>query len=164
MSKHFFKTVSRMLSIILIIFVFGCGGDNKSSDKGATEKTTLKDVKKELMDVISVLKGFSFEQKEKAVAEAKETVKTLDARIDSMQAELNAITDEKVKGTKEQLQERIDDLKKQKDQLNSKIDSLASSSADAWDDIKNGVSKSMQELDSAIEKAEAEFETNAETN
>lgn len=157
MSKHFFKTVSRILSIILIIFVFGCGGDNKSSDKGATEKTTLKDVKKEIMDVIIKLKGFSFEQKEKAVAEAKGTVKTLDARIDSMQAKLNAITDEKVKGTKEQLQERIDDLKKQREQLNNKIDSLASSSADAWDDIKNGVSKSLQKLDSAIQEAENEL-------
>lgn len=68
-----------------------------------------------------------------ALADAKSTIQELDAKKDTLSAEL-----------KEEFEEKVNVLKAKKDALEAKIDALEDDAEDKWEEIKDVLSDSLK--------------------
>lgn len=68
-----------------------------------------------------------------ALADAKSKIQELDAKKESISAEL-----------KEEFQEKINEMKAKKDSLEAKIDAIEDDAEDKWEEIKDVLGDSLQ--------------------
>lgn len=116
-------------------------------------QTTASDVKEEALDAAGTLKDYAVDKKDQAVDQANRLVSKLDQRIDKLQAEVGAATG----SAKQQMQASLDSLKRKRDALGARVNEMTASSSDAWSHTKQGFIDAFDELQSAYEKAKAEF-------
>src|SRR6056297_283355 len=144
MGKKVYRIGIGIFSIILILFLFGCGGDTKQpKTKPAQEDTTLKAVKEDLQDIVKKFESYSFEKRGKALAEAKKSVEIFEKRIDSIEAKWDSTQIEKTEKAQEKWKNLLTKLKKHHKQLNNKLDSLETSSAEARHIMREGLGTSI---------------------
>ena len=54
-------------------------------------------------------------------------------------------------------QKNLDEWKSRFEDVETKLDGLSSSGGDAWDDMRSGIDKAVNELSDAIENAKKQF-------
>ena len=122
-----------------------------------TNKITAKDVKKQAMETIQAVKGYSYQQRDKAMKEVKGAMDDLDNSIDRMQARIQDNWEKMSAASKEKAKETLKELREQRNKLSEWYGELKQSSAGAWDHIKDGFVKGYESLVNSFEKAENEF-------
>ena len=121
------------------------------------DKTTAKDVKKQAMEAMQAVKGYSYQQRDKAMKEVKLAMEDLDNSIDRMQERIQENWAKMSAASKEKAKETLKELREQRNKLSEWYGELKQSSAGAWDHIKDGFVKGYESLLNSFEKAENEF-------
>jgi hypothetical protein len=146
--------VSMLGAAVLILFSAYAFADQQTTSEN---KATTKDVKQETLEAIEAIKKYSIEKKDKAVREVKVVLEDLDARIDRMQIRLEKKWDEMDQASREKAANTIQALRKKRNELSEWYGGLKHSSADAWEEVKNGFVKGYEALANAFDKAENEL-------
>ena len=121
------------------------------------EKTTTKDVKEKVAEAAEAIKNYSFDQRDKAIVNAKAALADLDARIDGMESRLNKRWDQMDQSTRKKAIDTLTALRKQRNEVAEWYGGLKHSSGNAWEDVKKGFLKSYQELRDAFDRAHSQF-------
>ncbi|GJL79336.1 MAG: hypothetical protein NPINA01_23250 [Nitrospinaceae bacterium] len=143
-----------LLALITMISIAPIGFAKTSNDK-----KTFKEVKQETQDLIQALKGYTSDQRDEVVQRTEAALDNLDNRIDALETRINSNWDGMKKATREKARANLKALRKQRIQVAEGYGSLKSSSASAWEHVKDGFSEAYTALQVAWERAESEFES-----
>ena len=113
-------------------------------------KTTAKDVSK-------AIKGYTVTQRDEAVKSAKAAMDELDASIRRLERKTASEWDKMDEAARRKARATLDALHRQRNELSEWYGGLKHSSAEAWDEVKNGFSKSYDTLRGAFGKARKAF-------
>jgi hypothetical protein len=113
-------------------------------------KTTAKDVAK-------TIKGYTVTQRDEAVKSAKAALDELDASIQRLERKIASDWDKMDEAARRKARATLDALHRQRNELAEWYGGLKHSSAEAWDEVKNGFSKSYDALRGAFGKARKAF-------
>lgn len=125
--------------------------------KTSTDKTSIKEVKKETQDLVQTLKTYSVDQKDEAIRKTKTALDNLDNRIDALEANVDKNWDKMDKKARKQARDSLKALRKQRNQVAQWYGSMKTSTGNAWEHMKKGFSKAYMTLNDAWEKSEKEF-------
>lgn len=149
------KALSFALTFILVSVIGVTPVCFASQESG--EKTTIKEVKKEVADAAQVIKEYSAEQKDEAVKKAKAAMDDLDARIDAIETRVDNEWGEMSQTARQQARESLKTLRKKRNEVAEWYGALKHSSSDAWDEIKKGFTHAYQALVEEWEESEKEM-------
>ena len=152
-------------SLFSVIVMFGIS--SISCTQSSTDKTTANEVKQETQEAIQALKAYSVDQRDEAVKKTKAALDKLDSRIDALETRVDNNWDNMNAAARKKYRTALKSLRKQRTQLAEWYGGMKNSSADAWEDIKKGVSDAYTAFSDAWEKAEADFgsaEANKDSN
>lgn len=127
-----------------------------AAEKSATS-TTAKEVKQEVSEAVRAIKNYSVNQKEEAVKETKKLVDNLDAHIERFENWMEKKQSQMSKTTREKAKATLKELRKQRNEVAEWYGGLKHSSADAWEEVKQGFSKGYKALAKSLSKALDEF-------
>jgi hypothetical protein len=111
--------------------------------------TTLSAIAADEPSTWDKVKGFTHQQKEQAVAEAKKLIAATDKQIDSLAAQ----TKQSGADAKAAHQQNMKELQAKKKLAQAELHKLEKASSNAWDATKEGFSNAYQDLKSAYNKA-----------
>lgn len=120
------------------------------SAEAPADKTTAKDVSK-------AIKGYTVTQRDEAVKSAKAAMDELDASIRRLERKTASEWDKMDEAARRKARATLDALHRQRNELSEWYGGLKHSSAEAWDEVKNGFSKSYDTLRGAFGKARKAF-------
>ena len=126
---------------------------------GSTQKnqTSASDVQRELKETLKAIASYSADQRDAAVAKAKDALLKTDARIEKLQQQIDQNLQPMSQGARHKAQETLKLLHKQRTEIAEWYGGLKHSSTSAWDEIKKGFAKSYTELEESLEKARDKF-------
>ena len=120
------------------------------SAEAPADQTTAKDVSK-------AIKGYTVTQRDEAVKSAKAAMDELDASIRRLERKTASEWDKMDEAARRKARATLDTLHRQRNELSEWYGGLKHSSAEAWDEVKNGFSKSYDTLRGAFGKARKAF-------
>ncbi|MFQ5597195.1 MAG: hypothetical protein ACE5GK_04015 [Nitrospiria bacterium] len=141
-----------VLSLILIGFF------HRSFAQTSTDKTTMEDVRKEVHDLIEVLKGYTAEERKEAIEKTESALDRLDNRIDALESHIENRWDQMSREARREARTQLKALRKQRLRLAEWLGRLKSSSADAWEHVKKGFSDAYDTMHEAWRKAMEAFD------
>lgn len=145
-SRVVFRT---FLVVVVLSFFIGV------SSLGATEQ---KGVKEEVGEAATAIKDYSVEQKDAAVAKAKELMEDLDENIDAWQGEVEEKWDDLQESSRQNYKMSKEKFQEQREELGAWFDRLQDSSAEAWDETKQGFSNAYDALSKSWSSSKEEME------
>lgn len=125
--------------------------------KSGSDGVTAKDVEKEVQELASTLEGYTSTQREEAIEAADKAVKKLDRRIEKLESRVDKNWDEMAEQARQEVRDDLKALRQQRNELAEKYGSFKTSSAEAWEHMKNGFSEAYQSVSEAWQKVEAEY-------
>lgn len=164
---HKIKRLLRATSLIAVLLLAGTmtglASQHKqdASQKGEKE-TSADEVKTEAAETYEALKQYTLEQRDEAMATARERLAELDARIDKMQTRLDKRWQEMSEATREQTRDTLEGLRQQREEVAEWYGGMRHSSAEAWEEVKKGFSDSYDRLKKAFRDARKDFENDQE--
>ena len=146
------KTILRTAVLIgMLVSTPFCYGETSS------DKTSIKEVKKETQDLLETLSTYTVEQKDEAVHKTKVALDDLDKHIDALERDVDKNWDSMDEAAREKARASLKELRKMRTQVAEEYGSLKNSTADAWKHMKRGFSEAYKDLADAWEKSEKEF-------
>jgi chromosome segregation ATPase len=124
------------------------------------EQASIEDIKKETQDLLAALKSYTAAQREEAIQQTKSAIERLDKRIDALETSIDNNLENMNKAAREKARASLKSLRQKRVKVAEWYGSLKSSSVDAWEHIKNGLSDAYKAFFDAWEKAEKEFDSN----
>ncbi|MFO7604729.1 MAG: hypothetical protein R6W72_00310 [Desulfurivibrionaceae bacterium] len=113
--------------------------------KAANDKS-LKEVRKGTRELLQTLKSYSAKQRDKAIKESRAALKDLDGRIESLEEHIDKNWDEMDKAARQKARASLKTLRTQRNKVAELYGAMKNSSAEAWDNMKEGFSDGYQEL------------------
>jgi peptidoglycan hydrolase CwlO-like protein len=144
-------------SLVFITAVFFAMGSVSFAAQTSTNVTGTKDVKEKVTEAVQTIEKYSVDQRDEAVKKAKATLDDLDARIDSLDSQINKEWDQMDQSAREKAMATLSTLRKQRNEVAEWYGGLKHSASNAWEDVKKGFLKSYQELQDTFDKAHSEF-------
>jgi len=115
------------------------------------------DMEKEIKEAGASIGDYSVEQKDKAVAEAKELLSELDRKWDETESSITENWDSLKESSKENYELSKKEYQEQRRELAEWIEKMQDSSAGAWEETKKGFSDAHDSLKSSWNKAMEEL-------
>lgn len=121
------------------------------------DHATAAEVRQEVDAALKAIASYSAGQRDAALAKAKEALEKTDTRIEQLQRDIDQNWQHMSEEARKQARETLNTLQKQRIEIAEWYGELKGSSANAWDEIKAGFSKSYKDLETALEKARQKF-------
>jgi peptidoglycan hydrolase CwlO-like protein len=147
----------RKASLVFITAVFFAMGSVSFAAQTSTHETRTKDVKGKVTESAQAIEKYSVDQRDEAVKKAKAALDDLDARIDSLESQINKKWGQMDQSARKKARASLKALRKQRNEVAEWYGGLKHSSSNAWEDVKKGFLKSYQELRDTFDKAHSEF-------
>jgi peptidoglycan hydrolase CwlO-like protein len=144
-------------SLVFITAVFFAMGSASFAAQTSAHETGTKDVKGKVTDAAQAIEKYSVDQRDEAVKKAKAALDDLDARVDSLESQINKKWGQMDQSAREKARASLKALKKQRNEVAEWYGGLKHSSSNAWEDVKKGFLKSYQGLRDAFDKVYSQF-------
>jgi uncharacterized coiled-coil protein SlyX len=138
---------------LMLVALLGLGSAAVQADE-AQQPPTMEQLKHDTANLIDKLGNYSAEQRDEAAASIKGTLDELDQRIDVLEKRLAENWDDMSKASREKTRQSLDALRAQREKVGDWYDRLKGSSSSAWDDVKGGFSRAYDKLSDAWEETE----------
>jgi hypothetical protein len=148
---------SRKAFLVFITAVFFAMGSLSFAAQTSTNETGAKDVKEKVTEAVQAIEKYSVNQRDEAVKKAKAVLDDLDARIDSLESQLNKKWGQMDQSAREKARASLKALRKQRNEVAEWYGGLKHSSSNAWEDVKKGFLNSYEELRDTFDKVRGEF-------
>lgn len=120
----------------------------------AQQPPTMEELKHDTENLIDKLGNYSAEQRDEAAASIKDTLDELDQRIDVLEKRLDENWDDMSEASREKTQQSLDALRAQREKVGDWYERMKSSSASAWDDVRDGFTRAYDNLSNAWQETE----------
>jgi hypothetical protein len=115
------------------------------------------EVTKEVQEAVNAIGEYSVDQKDKAVAEAKELMKKLDKSMDETESSMKKNWHSMEDSAKQNYELSKKEMEEQRNELADWIDKMQDSSDDAWEETKKGFADAHDSLSSSWQKVKEEM-------
>ena len=149
------KMIVRGLLTIMLMLAMGVftGCSKKEQDQGKTEKVTAEDVKEKTMEAYDATKAYTQEQMKAFHEQMKTRLAEYNDDIDKLQAKVEELGGD----AKAKAEQQMTELRQKRDDVSNKLQELASSSGNAWEQLKSGIDAALDDLGNTYKKVAAEF-------
>jgi hypothetical protein len=106
-------------------------------------------VRKEVREALDAIKSYTLQQKEEYARKLSEMLDDLNERIDDLKERAEAAGAQAKKEYAPQLQE----LQRKRDEVSRRLERVRQATPGAWEEIKQGVSSAVEDLQKALERA-----------
>ncbi|UTM59862.1 hypothetical protein L4174_017470 [Photobacterium sp. CCB-ST2H9] len=153
------RMIQRYASVAAFFLFLGLAPVSVSAAEQEKEKTTTsaEEISQETQQLLTSLKDYSIEQKDEAMKATKDGLDTLDAHIEELQAKIDKDWDNMDQAAREKARNSLKLMQEQRVKLAEWYGSMKSSSAGAWEHVKEGFSGAYDSLSEAWQKASEEF-------
>ncbi|TDX26874.1 hypothetical protein [Rhodovulum visakhapatnamense] len=122
--------------------------------------TTADEVRAEISDSMDAIAAYSEQERDQALAEAREALNRLDAEIERREQALRENWSEMSDAARETAEARLRDLRQARNRLGERYGALASGASSAWDELKTGFSDAWTALSEAWSAADDDASNN----
>jgi predicted RNase H-like nuclease (RuvC/YqgF family) len=136
-----------VLSVIGIFLCVVACGESKQ------ENVTSEDVKKETEEAYQTAVEYTAQQKEEIQAEMRRKLDDYKQKIEQLRSETETLSAE----AKAEVKRRLEELRTKQQAAEQKLSQLKSSSGKAWNDIKQGLDRAVDDLEQAYKNARSQF-------
>ena len=157
MRRHIIRwSWATFLSMVLVLSgaAVGAAGQHKQKEQDAA---TAAEVQEKAAATYQAMKEYSAEQRDEAIAAAQKRLRQLDARIETMQQNLDENWQEMSQGARQKSRATMDRLRQQRREVAEWYGGIQHSSAEAWEKVKKGFAASYDRLENAVFEARKEF-------
>jgi hypothetical protein len=106
---------------------------------------------------VEALKDLTAEQRDEALGQAKATIDQLDEKIEDLQEALYGKWDQMDQAARDRTRLLLDTLSRERNQVSQWYGAMLQSSAQAWNDVKEGFMKSFTDLNASFQKAQEQY-------
>ena len=150
--KLFYTIMAKQILIILICFL--CSFLLPITFIQAASQD---EVIKEMQEAATTIGEYSVDQKDKAIAEAKELMKKLDKSMDEAESSIKENWHSMEDSAKQNYELSKKEMGEQRQELASWVDKMQDSSADAWEETKKGFADAHDSLSSSWQKVKKDM-------
>ncbi len=118
-----------------------------------------KKVKKEVGEAASAIGDYTIEQKDAAVAKAKELMDQLDQKTSKLEINIEKNWDTMKTATRQNYQKSLKEMRQRRNQLSEWYGGMKQSSKDAWGEMKQGFADTYDKVVNAYNDTENEMKT-----
>lgn len=147
-----FEPVRTFLTMFIALSSFLITSAADSATRSPAQ-TTIQDLQEKVEEAVQTIKSNSVVQRDQAVAKARAILEDFDARINALESRLNQEWAQMDKTAQQESASAMAVLRKQRDTAAEWYGGLKHGSSQAWEDVRAGFSKSVQDLDDAIREA-----------
>ncbi len=141
---RFFIAVLSIFSLVILLPVF----TNASSEK----------VKKEVKEAASAIGDYTIEQKDIAVAKARELMDKIDDKTNVLEEKSEKKWGSLKQSSRENYRKTLKELRKRRNDLSEWYGSMKQSSKDAWSEVKQGFLKSYESVVNEYDAAQKKLD------
>lgn len=149
----------KILSFVVCIFTLSVilVSTKVSYASRSDDQTSIDEVQEEAGELFQTLKSYLIAQRTQAVDKTEKALDNLDKQIDELENRLYTNWEKMDEAAREKANSSLKTLHKKRVETAEWYGRLKSSSAEAWDNIKKGLSDAYKDLYMALEKSEEEF-------
>lgn len=144
-------------AIALISGIFFMAGGFSFADQEPEDKTTLKEVRQEVKEMVEAMENYSAAQRADALEKVRTAMDDMDARIADLEDRVEKNWEKMDQTARDQARVTLKSLKKKRNELAEWYGGLRYSSVNAWQHVKKGFLDSYEALSKAYDKAVKEF-------
>ncbi|MCF3974701.1 hypothetical protein [Paracoccus salsus] len=126
----------------------------------AESLTTADEVRAEISEAMDAIGSYSEQEREQALAEAREALDRLDAEIDRREQALRENWAEMSEAARKTAEARLRDLRQARNRLGERYGALESGASSAWDELKTGFSDAWGAFSEAWSAADEDSSAN----
>lgn len=156
-----FKYSTILLLASVTFLIMACSEQKQSAGKAAPEKakveslaTTPADIKKEAGDLAKAAMTYAEEQKALYTQEVLDRLAQYNQKLMALDRKVAMLGDQ----AKAEMMEEVANFNQKKEQALEKVRELQASSGEAYEDLKEGMEKSIAEMDKAYDQAMNRFQ------
>ena len=125
--------------------------------KNHDNQATSQEISQDATALISSLKDYSIEQRDKAVNKAQQVLANMDNKIDALENRIDKNWDNMSTQARDKTKATLKTLRQQRNKLSEQYGRIQSSSAAAWNDMKDGFANAYNALSNSWQEAEQAF-------
>ncbi|MEQ8399812.1 MAG: hypothetical protein RIB53_02615 [Roseitalea porphyridii] len=122
--------------------------------------TTAEEVRTEISQAMDAIAAYSQQERDQALAEAREALDRLDAEIERREQALRENWAELSDATRETAEERLRDLREARNRLGERYGALEAGASSAWDELKTGFADAWADFSEAWSAADEDTTSN----
>jgi len=122
--------------------------------------TTSEEVRTEISQAMDAIAAYSEQERDQALAEAREALNRLDAEIERREQALRENWAEMSNAARETAEARLRDLRQARNRLGERYGALQSGTSNAWDELKTGFSDAWTAFSEAWSAADEDMSAN----
>ena len=122
----------------------------------ASDLVTPEEVKTDISEAMEAIGEYSVQEKDKALAAAREGLQNLDAEIDRREAALRNNWESLEDGARDSYAEAVSDLRAARNRLGERVGALEAGSEDAWGDLTEGFTRAYADFKARWKEADGE--------
>ncbi len=123
-----------------------------------------KEVKQKVSEAASAIGDYTIEQKDAAVAKAKELMDQLDQKTSELEIKIEKNWDTMKAATRESYQQSLKEMRGRRNQLSEWYGEMKQSSKDAWGGVKQGFADTYDKVVNAYNDTEEKMNTKEKMN
>lgn len=127
------------------------------NDVQEADEASFEQVREEMRELGQALGRYGAEQRDKALERSRPALEDLDRRLDALEKSIEENWDEMSQAARERSRRAMRELRRQRVELAEMYGALKSSSAGAWEQMREGFLDAFSVLNEAWEKSIEEF-------
>jgi 2,3-bisphosphoglycerate-independent phosphoglycerate mutase len=146
---------------VICLFLVSCSDQKQTVETAPPEKariesltTTPQDIRKEAEDLAKTTMAYTEEQKELYQKKIQEKMEQYGQNLKELQAKIIMLNEQ----AKANLVEEMENLNRKKEEVAEKVREIQAASGEAYEDLKNGLDRSLEDMDTAIDEAMSRFD------
>lgn len=156
-----FKYTTILLLASIALLIISCSDQKQSAETAPPEKakveslaTTPADIKKEAGDLARTTLNYAEEQKEQYTQEVLSRLAQYNEKLIALDRKIAMLGEQ----AKAETMEEVANFNRKKEQVSEKFRELQAASGEAYEDLKDGMEKSIEEMDKAYVQAMSRFQ------
>lgn len=125
-----------------------------SAEQPNKPRDNNEEIERDTQDLLSSISEYTAQQREAAVTLVNQSLVVIDRHIETMQARFEANMGGMSSEAKQMSRATLEELRERRAAVDEQLEQLASNTADAWDNVKNGFVDAYEQMYEAWEKAE----------
>ena len=146
---------------VIFLFLTSCSDQKQTAEKPQPAKarveslsTTTADIKKEAEDLAKTTMAYTEEQKALYQEKIKEKMEQYSQKLMELQTKMVMLNEQ----AKANLAAEMENLNRKKQEVAEKASEINAASGEAYEDIRKGLERSLEEMDKAFDQAMSRFE------
>ncbi|MFO7861213.1 MAG: hypothetical protein R6U41_08325 [Desulfosalsimonas sp.] len=144
------------ISLFLLLLALPAAGFAQDEENGSKSGEKLR---QDAMEFMESLKQYSAEKQQEAAEKFQSEFDEMDERLEKMERRFEEEKSEMSREMREKMKSNLEELRRQREEMAAWLEKFESGSKDAWDHLREGLSKSFRDFSRSLEKTDEQMES-----